>query len=199
MSQIITTGIDETFPIAGRDNDSRGFNDNFGEIKIALAIAATEISELQDKAVLKAQLIDDSILDNDLAGNIISNGQYSQFNPVFADRGFTSPSSNDNTIDINLGPVQKFTLNDANTSGSDNFIWANWSDNDDQVSQVRLIFTGSSPTPKNVTFVRTDGGANIFAVGFPSPLTVSSSTLTVVDAWTVDSGANVYLSLVGIY
>jgi hypothetical protein len=199
MSQIDTSGIDATFPVAGRDNDSRGFNDNFGAIKTALATAATELADLQAKALLKSQLTVNSSLDNNLGGHVISNGQYSQFSPVYADRGFTSPSSNDNTIDINNGPVQKFTLNDANTSGGDNFIWANWSSNSNQVSQVRLIFTGSTSTLKNVTFTRTDGGHNIFAVGFPSPLQVSSTNLTVVDAWTVDGGDHVYLSLVGVY
>lgn len=199
MSQIITSGIDATFPVAGQDNDSRGFNDNFSAIKIALATAATEISDIQAKALFKSKLTENSSLDNDLNGNLIMNGQYSQFNPKFRDNGYTSPSSNDNTIDLNNGPVQKYTLNDANSSGSDNFIWANWSANDGQVSQVRLIFTGSSPTLKTVTFNRTDGGHNIFAVGFPSPLQVSSAHLTVIDAWTVDEGANVYLSLVGVY
>lgn len=199
MSQIDTSGIDATFPVAGQDNDSRGFNDNFSAIKSALATAKTEIADIQAKAVLKSALTENVTLDNDLNGNVIMNGQYSQFSPVFANRGFTSPSSNDNTIDIDNGPVQKFTLNDANTSGGDNFVWANWSTNNNQVSQVRLIFTGSSPTLKNVTFNRTDGGHNIFAVGFPSPLQVSSATLTVIDAWTVDSGDHVYLSVVGVY
>ena len=32
-SSIVTTGIDATYPVAGQDNDSQGFRDNFSQIK----------------------------------------------------------------------------------------------------------------------------------------------------------------------
>lgn len=35
------------FPIAGADNDSQGFRTNFTQIKSALRVASTEISDLQ--------------------------------------------------------------------------------------------------------------------------------------------------------
>ena len=196
MSNISVNGIDPTFPVAGRDNDSVGFNQNFSAIVTALETAATEIGDLQSKALLKATLTENSSLSNDLGGNIISDGQFSQFSPVYADRGYTSPSSNDNTIDINNGPVQKFTVADVNNTGGDNFIWANWSLNANQFSKVTLIFTGTSSTLKNVTF---SGTNHIYESTWPSPLQVSSSHLTVVEAWTVDGGDHVYLKVVGVY
>lgn len=199
MSNISVSGIDPTFPVAGRDNDSVGFNDNFGAIKTALATAATEISDLQNKAVLKAQLSESGSLSNDLGGNIISDGKYSQFSPVYADRGYTSPSSNDNTIDLNNGPVQKFTVADANNTGGDNFIWANWSTNGNQYQKITLIFTGSTSSMKNVTFTRSDGGTNHYDSTWSSPLQVSNAHLTVVEAWSVDAGLNVYMKVAGVY
>ena len=42
-----STLIDTTFPIPGADNDTQGFRNNFGNIKIALDSAAGEISDLQ--------------------------------------------------------------------------------------------------------------------------------------------------------
>lgn len=39
--------IDPNFPIAGVDNDTKGFRDNFGYIRNALKTAADEISSLQ--------------------------------------------------------------------------------------------------------------------------------------------------------
>ena len=39
--------IDETYPIPGADNDTKGFRDNFGNIKNALTIVSNEISDLQ--------------------------------------------------------------------------------------------------------------------------------------------------------
>ena len=46
-SSIVTTGIDATFPVAGQDNDSQGFRDNFSQIKTQLGTASTEITALQ--------------------------------------------------------------------------------------------------------------------------------------------------------
>jgi hypothetical protein len=49
-SQINPTNIDILFPIAGQDNDTQGFRDNFNNIKNNLNIAKTEISALQANA-----------------------------------------------------------------------------------------------------------------------------------------------------
>ena len=47
-SSIISTTIDETYPVAGQDNDSQGFRDNFTIIKDNFAFAKSEIETLQD-------------------------------------------------------------------------------------------------------------------------------------------------------
>lgn len=49
-SSIISTTIDETYPVAGQDNDSQGFRDNFTIIKDNFAFAKTEIETLQTDA-----------------------------------------------------------------------------------------------------------------------------------------------------
>ena len=46
-SSITTTNINATFPVAGQDNDSQGFRDNFSQIKTQLSTASTEITSLQ--------------------------------------------------------------------------------------------------------------------------------------------------------
>ena len=46
-SNIISSTIDNTFPIAGVDNDTQGFRDNFTVIKTGLSTANSEISTLQ--------------------------------------------------------------------------------------------------------------------------------------------------------
>lgn len=46
-SQINTTNIDITYPVAGQDNDTQGFRDNFRNIKTNLNFAQTEISSIQ--------------------------------------------------------------------------------------------------------------------------------------------------------
>jgi hypothetical protein len=192
MSNITTDNIDTSYPVAGRDNDSSGFRTNFSAIASGLEVAKTEITELQAKAVLKDTLTDSAELDNNLAGSLISNGSHKQFYPVFNNRGVTQTLSNDNLIDLNNGPVQKFTLVDANTSGGDNFTWASWPVNVDVCASVRLIFKTDTGT-KNITF----GGNVVPATGFPSPLTATYNKITVVDAWSVDGGTTIYLNYVG--
>ena len=47
-SNISDTGINEQFPIAGQDNDSKRFFDNFSTIKNNFVAAKAEITALQD-------------------------------------------------------------------------------------------------------------------------------------------------------
>lgn len=46
-SAITTSSIDTNYPVAGQDNDSQGFRDNFSQIKTQLNTAGTEITALQ--------------------------------------------------------------------------------------------------------------------------------------------------------
>ena len=46
-SPINTNNIDGTFPVAGQDNSSQGFRDNFTNLKTNLGYAKTEIEDLQ--------------------------------------------------------------------------------------------------------------------------------------------------------
>lgn len=72
MSQINTNGINTNYPVPGQNNSSQGFRDNFAQIKNGLNTAGTEITDLQNKVVLKAAL-DNSVLNNDMANTLISN------------------------------------------------------------------------------------------------------------------------------
>ena len=47
-SNINTTNINESYPVAGVDNDSQGFRDNFATIKNNFVSAKAEIESLQD-------------------------------------------------------------------------------------------------------------------------------------------------------
>ena len=51
-SQIDPTTIDITYPIAGQDNDTRGFHDNYRAIQNGLLFAKTEITALQANVVV---------------------------------------------------------------------------------------------------------------------------------------------------
>lgn len=73
-SNINPNNIDTTYPIAGQDNDSQGFRDNFTNIKTNFESAETEIDDLQSKVLLKSALTG-TTLDNDLNGAVIENAK----------------------------------------------------------------------------------------------------------------------------
>ena len=73
-SNINPNNIDTTYPIAGQDNDSQGFRDNFTNIKTNFEYAETEIDDLQAKGIFKSALTG-TTLDNDMAGAVIKNAK----------------------------------------------------------------------------------------------------------------------------
>lgn len=73
-STINPNNIDGAYPVAGQDNDSQGFRDNFTNTKTNFSYAAAEITDLQNKAVLKSALTG-TTLNNDMGGSVLSNAQ----------------------------------------------------------------------------------------------------------------------------
>lgn len=64
-SSVNPNNINGQYPIAGQDNDSQGFRDNFTNIKNNFTFTKTEIEDLQNKAILKSAL-SGGTLNNDL-------------------------------------------------------------------------------------------------------------------------------------
>ena len=77
-SSIIASTIDDTYPVAGQDNDSQGFRDNFNIIKTNFVEAKSNIEDLQNKVVLKAPLLGESSVSNNFNGEIISNAAFNE-------------------------------------------------------------------------------------------------------------------------
>jgi len=70
-SQINPNNIDGAYPVTGQDNNSQGFRDNFTNIKVNFQDAAAEITDLQNKVLLKAPLTGSNVAlttSNDLSG-----------------------------------------------------------------------------------------------------------------------------------
>jgi len=116
-SAINPNDIDGTYPVAGQDNNSQGFRDNFTNTKTNFQYAANEITDLQSKAVLKAALVG-TVLDNDMAGSPLSNANISDFSAIVAQLGNQSGSV---TIDYVDGHYQTVT-----TSGSISLAFTNF-------------------------------------------------------------------------
>ena len=73
-SNINPNNINGAYPVAGQDNNSQGFRDNFTNTSTNFQYAANEITDLQNKAVLKAALTG-TTLNNDMLGSVLSNAQ----------------------------------------------------------------------------------------------------------------------------
>lgn len=70
-SSINPNNIDGSYPVAGQDNNSQGFRDNFTNIKVNFQYAEDEINDLQNKALLRSPLTGSNVAlttSNDLGG-----------------------------------------------------------------------------------------------------------------------------------
>ena len=74
-SNINTTTIKTAYPVAGQDNDSQGFRDNFTNTNSNFTEAKAEIEDIQSKGLFKSALIGAGSLNNDMAGAIIKSAK----------------------------------------------------------------------------------------------------------------------------
>jgi hypothetical protein len=77
-SQINPNNINGAYPVAGQDNNSQGFRDNFTNTSTNFQYAAQEITDLQNKVVLKAALTGTS-LNNDMLNSALTNALIADF------------------------------------------------------------------------------------------------------------------------
>ena len=104
-SNINPNNIDTTYPVAGQDNDSQGFRDNFTNIKNNFTEAQTELNDLQSKVVVKSALTGTTI-DNDFAGSIMKAAEIRDIRETVVAQGTTSGTV---TINYASGPYHTVT------------------------------------------------------------------------------------------
>ena len=159
-SNINYTAVNTTYPIAGEDNDSQGFRDNFTAISAGLAVAKTELTQLQSSSVLKADLATNTLpVQNDLNGSTLANAFYNKFYGVYFNGGTLTAATN---IDLWNGPVQKFTLTDDITMTFTHWPTSGW-------AKVRVVIAADAPydAVRTPTFSTTAGGTIKYDVAFP--------------------------------
>lgn len=208
-SAINYSTINKDFPVAGQDNDSVGFRNNFAATQLALQTAYNEITALQTNAVLTADLAANTPVVNNLLGSAIFNATYGQFNGIFYNAGSVNGLSVN--VDLNNGPMQKFTITQGATTGSPTILnFVNWpSSGNYAVVRLMLITDPNNPSNFYVNFSTANGGTMKFATGFPTVsgqgvptgtlLVPSTQKYEVIEAWTVDGGTNVFVKNVGEY
>ena len=189
-SAINYSAISTTYPVAGQDNDSQGFRDNFTAIQAGLQEASLELTALQTVAIVKADLATQTTpVVNNMLGSTISNGLYSQFNGVFFNGGSVISSS----VNINNGPIQQFTL-----TGSGTLTFTNWPASG-SFGVVRVMLIGDQVQTRTVTFSTSNAGVIKPATGWPGVAVSTTATATTPTTFTSTSNyANGYtLTLLG--
>jgi hypothetical protein len=136
--------IDQTYPVAGQDNDSQGFRDNFNNVKDSLSLASADIVELQSKAVLKSAISTNDTVTNDMGGSSITNGKFSEFyassyTPV-------SAVTTGQYVDLANGSFQSFVMN-----ADIDFTFRGWPTTG-QYAVVRLLLSSQDNIPRTATF-----------------------------------------------
>lgn len=116
-SNINPNNIDGTYPVAGQDNNSQGFRDNFTNTKTNFQYAETEITDLQNNAILKSAL-SGTTLDNNMGGSSVTDGVIADFGLTRIALGTVSGST---TINYASGHFQTLT-----TGGSVSLAFSNF-------------------------------------------------------------------------
>lgn len=184
-SQVNPNNIDGTYPVAGQDNDSQGFRDNFTNIRNNFTFTKAELEDLQNKVVLKSALLN-TTLSNDFAGNAIVNPTLTSWRETYNNIGSVSGSV---TINFTNGNFQKITM-----SGSTTLTFSFPANSSNQYASIKLWVSNPSSAyvlsfPNSLTLGDPDtvAGFSGNTITFSSA-EISNSTDYYFEIFTVDGG-----------
>jgi len=188
-SLINPNDIDGAYPVAGQDNNSQGFRDNFTNTKTNFGYAADEITDLQNNVVLKAALTG-TTLDNNMGGSSISDAVIRDFACTRVAIGTVSGSQ---TVNYASGHYQTLT-----TSGSVTLAFTNFPTSGNQAFLiVRVTVASTAHTLTLPAAVGTSASAaSVLGIqGISSNVITFNETGTYEFQFhTEDGGTSIYLS-----
>jgi len=161
-SNINYASINENFPVAGQDNDTQVFRDNFDTIKTSFQVAKDEITDLQANVAR-------TDLDNDFNFKLISRAVLqNNYDKKFDGGVITAPL----TIDFENGNYQIYRFG-ANTT----IDFLNFPDDtfDPEGKGKVTLELYSDGTNRTLTFSTTGGTVLKKNSTFPTPFVVNSS------------------------
>ena len=178
ISTTAINGIDADYPVAGQDNDSQGFRDNFSAIKTSLSATAADLTALDTNSAKKN-------VNNDFNGNQISDADLIANTEVVYAGGTISAPVN---VNWNSGHYQSITI-DADVT----LTLTEWPTSP-RLGKMRLeIKRGATAGTRVLTFAVSGGGTLKTGPDWPTPFNITSTTDPIfVDFWTRDGGATVY-------
>lgn len=188
MSNIrtLSDNIDEEYPVAGIDNSSQGFRDNFDNIKSALAIADAEITALETTAARINS-------DNDFSGFNISDANQLA---VTQEVNLRSDFDNDVTVQFSSGHYQIFTISADVTAFLTWNPTASTTLGTSRLAKMYIQVSSSvSGTPYNLNFV-SPGNTVYFKTGHAEPFLINNN-FHVFEVWKAGSSTSVFVNYIG--
>ena len=197
VSDIVSGSIDGEYPVAGVDNDTQGFRDNFSIIKSNFATAQSEITDLYQRT----PKLDE---ENNFDGSIITQASMkANTETVHTPGTFTQPTA---VVDFINGHYQIIKVN---TPDSIEIALEGWPQIDDQVAKMRVqlskLSNTENPDPITVNWVTASGTIKIDSSNWPNnssdpELTLDDSDLTVIiDFWSPDKGSTIFAHYIGTF
>jgi hypothetical protein len=209
-SAINPNNIDGAYPVAGQDNNSQGFRDNFTNTKTNFQYAADEINDLQSKVVLKAALTG-TALDNNMNGSLLSNAQIQDFSQTRVALGTLTGSvgvnyANGHYQTVTTGGSISLAFSNFSAAGTLSFliVRVTISSTAHTLTLPAAVGTGSSAASvlgiegfasNVITFAQTgtyefqfhteDGGSTVYLSELTRPRTNFSGTISVTGTATV--------------
>ena len=185
-SNINTVDIDAQYPVAGVDNDTQGFRDNFSTIKDNFIAAKAEIEVLQNDTVkLNA--------DNDFNGNKIQEAEFIKNTETTYNIGAVANPLN---ISFNNGHFQTLTA----TADDVTLTLADWPANG-KLGRIRLVIKTNNTDPGSTITWSTEGAGIIKNDGASiwSDFTLNNTEEDIVVEFWTDGGLIVYANYIGTF
>lgn len=194
-SNINDTGINRDYPVAGQDNDSQGFRDNFSIIKDNFVATKAEIETLQSTTA-QGVTYNSETGTNDFLNKNIQGANFINNTEAYYAGGTVTSSQN---INLNNGYYQDFTV------GADiTLTLASWNADAGKTGKVR-VYVKNDGVARTITFA-SNAGAGTIKTGpsWPTNDTTALIDLPVTRTYvfefvSFDSGSTVYAEYLGIF
>ena len=183
-NDINTGGIDTAYPVAGQDNDSQGFRDNFSNIKQAIDDAKSALSTLEGIAP-------STQADNDFNDNKIKKA-------ILQDTALAAPSAEtlagETNVDYTAGHYRRLICTtekpDTNTVVIQNFAPA------EALSHMMLEVRSNNTSQKFLNFSTPSGNilTDTSNLDLSSDFDMTDTNAKYIfEVWSPDQGANIFV------
>jgi len=191
-SNIVPDTIDDTYPVAGQDNNSQGFRDNFNIIKTNFTSAKSEIETLQDNTAKTN------------ADNVFFENTLSRYTKLQETTTHVGPTNVSSATPLSFDAGHFYTIvasNDVTLTLED------WPTNNEYAEMLIQVY-GDGAVNRTVTFASTySAGASQMRVDgsteFGGGAAITTNTVVtrshLVKAFTYDNGTNVFLQYLGTF